>query len=115
MDALISKAAVAGSAAVSAAVSRHDFCHQVRRQFHGFARSRPDATAWRGTSFFWRRRASIPWWCMAAARPSRRAMEKAGLKASFIQGMRVTDEATAQVVEQVLSREINPEDCQHDK
>ncbi len=38
-----------------------------------------------------------------------RAMEKAGLKASFVQGMRVTDEATAAVVEQVLSREINPE------
>jgi acetylglutamate kinase len=38
-----------------------------------------------------------------------RAMEKAGLKASFVQGMRVTDEATAVVVEQVLSREINPE------
>jgi acetylglutamate kinase len=37
-----------------------------------------------------------------------RAMEKAGLKASFIQGLRVTDERTAQVVEQVLSREINP-------
>lgn len=38
-----------------------------------------------------------------------RAMEKAGLKAEFIQGMRVTDEATVQVVDQVLSREINPE------
>src|SRR5271155_926197 len=38
-----------------------------------------------------------------------RATEKAGLKASFIQGLRVTDEATAHVVEQVLSREINPE------
>ena len=38
-----------------------------------------------------------------------RAMEKAGLKATFIQGMRVTDECTARVVEQVLSREINPE------
>jgi acetylglutamate kinase len=38
-----------------------------------------------------------------------RAMEKAGLKANFIQGQRVTDEATVQVVEQVLSREINPE------
>jgi acetylglutamate kinase len=38
-----------------------------------------------------------------------RAMEKAGLKASFIQGQRVTDEATVQVVDQVLSREINPE------
>jgi acetylglutamate kinase len=38
-----------------------------------------------------------------------RAMEKAGLKANFVQGMRVTDEATADVVEQVLSREINPE------
>jgi acetylglutamate kinase len=38
-----------------------------------------------------------------------RAMEKAGLKASFIQGQRVTDERTAGVVDQVLSREINPE------
>jgi acetylglutamate kinase len=38
-----------------------------------------------------------------------RAMEKAGLNANFIQGMRVTDEATVNVVEQVLSREINPE------
>ncbi len=38
-----------------------------------------------------------------------RAMEKAGLKANFIQGMRVTDVAAANVVEEVLSREINPE------
>ena len=38
-----------------------------------------------------------------------RAMEKAGLRARFIQGQRVTDEATVRVVDQVLSREINPE------
>src|SRR5215204_4083288 len=38
-----------------------------------------------------------------------RAMEAAGLKANFIQGQRVTDEASVNVVEQVLSREINPE------
>jgi acetylglutamate kinase len=38
-----------------------------------------------------------------------RAMDAAGLKAHFVQGMRVTDEATVNVVEQVLSREINPE------
>src|SRR6187551_2758297 len=38
-----------------------------------------------------------------------RAMEKAGLRANFIQGQRVTDEATVGVVDQVLSREINPE------
>lgn len=38
-----------------------------------------------------------------------RAMEKAGLKANFIQGQRVTDEATVQIVDNVLSREINPE------
>jgi acetylglutamate kinase len=37
-----------------------------------------------------------------------RAMEKAGLKASFVQGQRVTDEAAVQIVDQVLSREINP-------
>jgi acetylglutamate kinase len=38
-----------------------------------------------------------------------RAMEKAGLKANFIEGQRVTDEATAQIVDEVLSREINAE------
>jgi acetylglutamate kinase len=38
-----------------------------------------------------------------------RAMEKAGLKANFIQGQRVTDDATVQIVDDVLSREINPE------
>jgi acetylglutamate kinase len=38
-----------------------------------------------------------------------RAMEQAGLKANFIQGQRVTDEATVQIVDDVLSREINPE------
>jgi acetylglutamate kinase len=38
-----------------------------------------------------------------------RAMEKAGLKSEFIQGQRVTDEATAKIVDDVLSREINPE------
>ena len=38
-----------------------------------------------------------------------RAMEKAGLAANFIQGQRVTDEATVQIVDGVLSREINPE------
>jgi acetylglutamate kinase len=38
-----------------------------------------------------------------------RAMEMAGLKAKFIQGQRVTDEATVKLVDEVLSREINPE------
>src|SRR6185312_8342770 len=38
-----------------------------------------------------------------------RAMEAAGLKANFIQGQRVTDEATVNLVDRVLSREINPE------
>jgi acetylglutamate kinase len=38
-----------------------------------------------------------------------RAMEKAGLKAAFIQGQRVTDEAAVRIVDDVLSREINPE------
>jgi len=38
-----------------------------------------------------------------------RAMEKAGLKVNKIQGQRVTDEATVNVVDKVLSREINPE------
>src|SRR5213594_1345493 len=38
-----------------------------------------------------------------------RATDVTGLKNNFIQGMRVTDEATVNVVEQVLSREINPE------
>jgi len=37
-----------------------------------------------------------------------RAMEKSGLKADFVQGQRVTDEATVRIVDAVLSREINP-------
>jgi acetylglutamate kinase len=36
-------------------------------------------------------------------------MEKAGLTANFVQGQRVTDEATVQIADDVLSREINPE------
>src|SRR2546425_9563549 len=38
-----------------------------------------------------------------------RAMEKAGLQATFIQGQRITDGRAVAVVDQVLSREINPE------
>jgi acetylglutamate kinase len=38
-----------------------------------------------------------------------RAMEKAGLKPNFVQGQRVTDESTVKIVDDVLSREINPE------
>src|SRR3954462_13145072 len=38
-----------------------------------------------------------------------RAMEQAGLKANFVQGQRVTDEAAVQIVDDVLSRQINPE------
>jgi acetylglutamate kinase len=38
-----------------------------------------------------------------------RAMEKAGLKPAFLQGQRVTDEATVKIADDVLSREINPE------
>ena len=38
-----------------------------------------------------------------------RAMETAGLKPDFVHGQRVTDAAAVQVVDQVLSREINPE------
>src|SRR6266498_2302435 len=38
-----------------------------------------------------------------------RAMEAAGLQANFTQGQRVTGEAVVRVVDQVLSREINPE------
>ena len=38
-----------------------------------------------------------------------RAMEKAGLKVNFIQGQRITDGVTVKIVDDVLSREINPE------
>ena len=38
-----------------------------------------------------------------------RAMENAGFETSFIQGQRVTDVATVQIVDTVLSHEINPE------
>ncbi len=38
-----------------------------------------------------------------------RALESAGIEAQFVQGQRVTDAATAEVVDRVLSRELNPE------
>lgn len=38
-----------------------------------------------------------------------RAMERAGLKTQFVQGQRVTDEASVEIVNRVLSHEINPE------
>jgi len=38
-----------------------------------------------------------------------RALEAADVKAEFVQGHRMTDEATVHVVDRVLSREINPE------
>ncbi len=39
---------------------------------------------------------------------SKRIQEK-GLSANFVKGLRVTDEASMEVVEQVLNREVNPE------
>jgi len=38
-----------------------------------------------------------------------RALEREGVSSRFIQGQRVTDELTVAIVDQVLSREINPE------
>ncbi len=38
-----------------------------------------------------------------------RALEREGVASRFIQGQRVTDESTVKIVDQVLSREINPE------
>ena len=38
-----------------------------------------------------------------------RAVEAVGLTTTFLQGQRVTDEATVKLVDDVLSREINPE------
>jgi acetylglutamate kinase len=38
-----------------------------------------------------------------------RALERAGVKSEFVRGYRVTDRASAEVVDRVLSREINPE------
>jgi acetylglutamate kinase len=38
-----------------------------------------------------------------------RAMEHAGLKPSFVRGQRVTDHLTVEVVDRVLSHEINPQ------
>src|SRR5437763_15658774 len=38
-----------------------------------------------------------------------RALEEAGVKSEFVHGYRVTDAASAEIVDRVLSREINPE------
>ena len=37
------------------------------------------------------------------------SMKKKGLQATFVKGLRVTDPATMEIVEQVLNREVNPE------
>jgi acetylglutamate kinase len=38
-----------------------------------------------------------------------RALHEAGMKAEFVEGLRVTDADSVEIVERVLSREINPE------
>lgn len=38
-----------------------------------------------------------------------RALDEAGVKSQFVHGYRVTDAASAEIVDRVLSREINPE------
>src|SRR5467141_1114281 len=38
-----------------------------------------------------------------------RALEQAGVRSEFVRGYRVTDGASAEIVDRVLSREINPE------
>ena len=38
-----------------------------------------------------------------------RALEQSGVKSEFVHGYRVTDAASAEIVDRVLSREINPE------
>jgi len=38
-----------------------------------------------------------------------RALEEAGVKSQFVHGYRVTDAASAEIVDRVLSREINPD------
>src|SRR5207253_9337028 len=38
-----------------------------------------------------------------------RALEEAGVKSEFVHGYRVTDAASAEIVDRVLSREINPD------
>src|SRR5207237_8216971 len=38
-----------------------------------------------------------------------RALDAAGVKSEFVSGYRMTDAASAEVVDRVLSREINPE------
>lgn len=40
-----------------------------------------------------------------------RAMEKSGLQATFIKGLRVTDEATVRIVKDVLDNQVNREVC----
>src|SRR6266496_4566644 len=38
-----------------------------------------------------------------------RALEESGVKSQFVHGYRVTDAASAEIVDRVLSREINPD------
>jgi len=65
--------------------------------------------------YFWRPSALIQWWWHGGGKAITRALETAGLKAEFAQGHRVTDAATVEIVDRVLSREVNPEIVHRDR
>jgi acetylglutamate kinase len=50
--------------------------------------------------------ASTRWWCTAAGPQIETALKRLGKKGEFIQGMRVTDAETMEVVEWVLGGEV---------
>ena len=61
----------------------------------------------RATSCCWSRPRSIRWWCMAAARRSATCSSGSASSREFAAGLRITDEATIEIVEMVLAGSIN--------
>jgi len=96
----------AGSVAVNPEIQRRNVRRQIRRQFMDLADDNVRTGVARDVVFWKRsnqsRRRSRP------AKPSP-ARGKSRVEGEFHPGQRVTDEATVKIVDDVLSREINPE------
>ena len=90
------------------AIATYWLCGEVRRILHGFARSRCSPRVARDIVFLEAVEIN-PVVVHGGGKVITEQLEKACLKANFVQGQRVTDEATVAGATEVPSREINPE------
>ena len=74
---------------------------------HAMGEERDWRATSRATSCCWSRPPSIRWWCTAAGRRSATMLKRLGIKSEFVDGLRITDAATVEIVEMVLAGSIN--------